>query len=212
MALAPKGRFRLTSTSMVSPSLTCEGCAVSVATGGSSSSLKVRSMSPSRSSPCIPRNGAVRGGSYAATPPGSGALMTRVPLDWPGGIVMALAPPAPWIGLAASSARPSHSSVTVCAVVNVTPLVIRTVTVADAPPSTSSVTALPFESVIVSSHAGVAVVRMTVASAPLPMPFTARTSKVYSLPLVSSVKVWVVVVALLPSMSAKVPPGLLPVV
>ena len=160
-------------------------------------------------SPCLPHKGAVRGGVYAATPPGSGALMTKVPLDWPGGIVMALAPPAPWIGLAVSSARPSHSSVTVCAVPNVTPLVIRTVAVADAPPSVSCVTAFPL-SVSVSNHVGVAVVCVTVAGAPLPMPFTARTSKVYCVPAVSPVTVWVVVSASLFRMSAQVPPAVVP--
>ena len=71
----------------------------------------------------------------------------------------------------------------------VTLLVIFTVAVAGSPPSVSSVTGSPFESVSVNAHTGASTVFVTLASAPLPIPFTARTSKVYSVPAVSPVTV-----------------------
>ena len=87
---------------------------------------------------------------------------------------------------------------------NRTLLVIVTLAVADAPPSTSCVTALPPESVSVNSQVGASTVFVTLAAAPLPSPFTARTSKVYSVPDVRPVTVWLVVLAPLPVMLSQV--------
>ena len=129
--------------------------------------------------------------------------MLRVPLACCAEIVRVVAPPAPAMTPAPRSAL-NHWSVTVWAVWNRTSLVIVTVAVADAPPSTSCVTALPFESVSVKLHAGASTVFVTLASAPLPIPFTARTSKVYSVPDVRPVTVWLVVLAPLPVMLSQV--------
>ena len=78
--------------------------------------------------------------------------------------------------------NPPHSIFTVWSVLNVKPLAIDTVAVAASPPSVSCVTAAPLESVSVSSHSSALVVRLSLAFAPGPIPFTARTSKVYCVP------------------------------
>ena len=116
---------------------------------------------------------------------------------------MVSVPPVPWISPVLIW-EPPHSSVTVWSVPKVTPLVIDTVAVAESPPSVSSVTASPFESVSVNSHTGASTVSVTLASTPLPILFTALTSKVYSVPVVSPVTVWLVVLAPLPVMSSQV--------
>ena len=105
-----------------------------------------------------------------------------MPLDWPAVMVMVVAPPSPTINPAVISRVP-HISVTVCSVLNLTLLVIDTVAVAASPPSVSSVTLVLDESRSVKLQFGVRVVRgMEAVSPPPPMPFTARTSKVYWVP------------------------------
>ena len=90
---------------------------------------------------------------------------------------MAVAPPSPTIDPTVISKLP-HFSVTVWLVPKVTLLVIFTVAVAGSPPSVSSVTGSPLESVSVNSQVGASVVTITLASFPLPPTFSARTSKV----------------------------------
>ena len=80
--------------------------------------------------------------------------MLRVPLACCARIVRLVAPPAPAMTPTPRSPL-NHWSVTVWSVWNRTVFVIRTVTVADAPPSMSSVTLLPFESRSVKRHSGV---------------------------------------------------------
>ena len=105
--------------------------------------------------------------------------MTRLPLAPSAGMVMSVAAPAPRISPTVIS-NPPHSILTVWSAPNRTLLVIDTVAVAESPPSVSSVTSLLDESRSVKLQVGVGVVRVTLAAGPGLIPFTARTSKVYS--------------------------------
>ena len=160
------GRLSEIRISMSSPSLTSADARAMLAAGGGSSSTKVRSMlSPTCLPAWIALSAPVLGGAYDAVPPGSGALISRLPLDWPAGMVMVSVPPAPWIR-PFPKRRPPRSNCTVWSVENRTPLMIDTVDVAESPPSVSSVTAFPFASVRVKRQSGVGVRWVTVSSAP----------------------------------------------
>ena len=131
--------------------------------------------------PCVAVRATVAGGSYWGIPPKSGALISRLPLDPPMGMVMVVTSFAPRITPELRS-RP-RSSVTVWSAPKRTLLVIDTVAVAASPPSVSSVTSLLDASRSVKRQSGAGVVSgMEAFSPPPPMPFTARTSKVYSVP------------------------------
>ena len=137
-----------------------------VSTGGSSSSANASWMpSPIWAPPSMAVSASVSGGRYRS-PGRCGALTASVPFDCPAVMVMVALPLAPWMSPLVIS-WPPHSRVIVWSVSNRTLLVIETLAVAEAPPSVSSVTALPLEPVRVSLHSATSSSTTVMTSSPL---------------------------------------------
>ena len=130
-------------------STTLESLRRMVSTGGSSANASWMPP-PIWAPPSMAVSASVSGGRYRS-PGRCGALTASVPFDCPAVMVMVALPPAPWMSPLVIS-WPPHSRVIVWSVSNRTLLVIETLAVAEAPPSVSSVTALPLEPVRVSPH------------------------------------------------------------